>query len=483
MNEPLFHPTQKPFPGNDLPEVIIESEPDFAELWHLAWKLGWEHVYESDQLPYSPYLSEGCGVNRIWIWDSCFMALWGCYAPDIFPVCNTLDNFYAVMNGKSAGIKVHHPDNPPLFGWAELELYRHTGNRDRIVKLVESKVLQNYYRWREEKALPGDFLPWGAMPVLFRCLKNGCLWSGDPSGMDNTPRGRGKYYYLLWVDALAQEGLFAKDIASLCKIAGDDEQAKMFLDEFEKKKLLMQEYFDPEDGCFYDRHLARTGKDGFSKVLTPASFWPVFAGMANREQTRAMVEKLLDPDKLGGPVACPSVSRDDPDFDPRGCYWRGGVWLPVFFMTMKALDQAGENDLARKLSVQLLKWMKTCCDRVEPHTIWECYSPTEPMPANNKQDKLVRKDFCGWSALGPISLLIEDIIGIHGFDPEKCSLTWDPGLPEGRLGIRGLNFCGGKIDLVRENDQLHICSTIPLTVYFQKRKLVCKTGGSIFSIK
>ena len=36
MDDPLFHKTQKPFPGNDLPEVIIEAEPDFADA-HAPW--------------------------------------------------------------------------------------------------------------------------------------------------------------------------------------------------------------------------------------------------------------------------------------------------------------------------------------------------------------------------------------------------------------------------------------------------------------
>ena len=36
MDDPLFHKTQKPFPDHDLPEVIIEAEPDFADA-HAPW--------------------------------------------------------------------------------------------------------------------------------------------------------------------------------------------------------------------------------------------------------------------------------------------------------------------------------------------------------------------------------------------------------------------------------------------------------------
>ena len=37
MDELFFHKTAKPFPRRDLPEVIVEAEPDFAEFHHLTW--------------------------------------------------------------------------------------------------------------------------------------------------------------------------------------------------------------------------------------------------------------------------------------------------------------------------------------------------------------------------------------------------------------------------------------------------------------
>ncbi|MBE6358204.1 MAG: hypothetical protein E7057_03035 [Lentisphaerae bacterium] len=461
----LFAPVTEKFPLEKLPEAVYEDDPGVVELYREAWRIAWSHVYNSCEMPFSPYLGEGCCTNKVWIWDSCFMALWGCYANDVYPVANTLDNFYAVISGKECGIKVHHPDNPPLFGWAELELYRHTGNRERVEKLISGKVLQNYYKWRENSAAPGDYLPWsGTAPVMLRRLPNGYLWSGNPSGMDNTPRGRGSYQMMLWVDALAQQGMFARDVAELCMIAGKMDEAAWFMEQYESKKQLICNYFDPEDGCFYDRTLSRPGFGGFIKVLTPASFWPVFAQMSTPEQTGAMVKTLLDPEKLGGVVACPSVSRSDPDFDPAGGYWRGGVWLPVFYMTMKALGKVGENALARKLSLQMIHWMKECFDQVEPHTIWECYSPTEPLPSTTKSGLFCRKDFCGWSALAPISLLIEDVIGLNKVDAANMSICWNPPATQGKCGIRNLKLGGNTVSLVTAGGIAEVENTLTLNL-------------------
>ena len=218
-------------------------------------------------------------------------------------------------------------------------------------------------------------------------------------------------------------------------------------------------------------------------MLTPASFWPIFAGCATSEQRKRQFALLNDPQRLGGIVPFPSVSRDDPDFDPKGAYWRGSVWLPVAYMGIKSLEQYGEYGFAAKLSLDLLRHMVRTWKGYEPHTIWECYSPSKPYPATQKTGKLCRMDFCGWSALGPISLLIENIIGISGFNSEEGTLTWNPGISQGRLGIRNLNFNGGKIDLIRENGQIRIGCGRPVTLYYQKQKMDCKAGENIFSIQ
>lgn len=479
---PLFAPTTEPFPGEKLPIAIYEDDPSLIELWDIAWRIAWKHVYTSQNTPYSPYLGEGCGTNQVWIWDSCFMALWGCYANHIYPVANTLDNLYAIISGKKSGITIHHPDNPPLLGWAELELYRLTGDRERICKLIANKTLQNFYWWREKVAAPGDYLPWSdSASVMLRRLEDGYLWSGCPSGMDNTPRGRGNYQYLLWVDALAQQGMFAKDIATLCELADNNAEAKQFHIEYEAKKSLMAQYFDAEDGCFYDRTLSRPGFGTYIKVLTPASFWPIFAEMSTEEQTKAMVKTLLDPNKLGGPVACPSVSRDDPDFAPLGAYWRGSVWLPTFYMTMKALDKVGEQNLARTLSLQLIHWMKDCYDQVEPHSIWECYSPTKPMPATTKNEKYCRKDFCGWSALGPISLLLEDVIGIS-VDAPTMTVTWRPPETKGKCGIRNLKLGNNTLSLVKHLENYEISTQQPMTLLLGNAKYTLPAGKHLLQV-
>ena len=474
----LFRPVALPFPAETVPQPVCDGEPGFVRLGEFAWRQAWDHVFESDRLPHSPYLNEGCRTNRIWIWDSCLMAHFARYSP-AFPVEQTLDNFYDVMENRcSSGILVHHPDNPPLFAWTELLLYRISGAAERADRLINrTRSLERCYDWFENGD-SGQLFDWAAMPRLAKRLRLGYMWSGLPSGMDNTPRGAGNHYDgILWLDLLAQQGLAALSIARLAEAVGNPECAARFLLRYEQKKELMQQYWDETSGCYFDRLISH-GRE-FCRVLTPASFWPFLAEMGTPEQLEAAARTLTDDRMLGGVAPCPSVSRSDPAFDPAGGYWRGGVWVPTAYIVIKALEKYGCFDLARQLSVRLLRHMQRTFEEFSPHTIWECYSPTAPRPSTSKNGKFCRPDFCGWSALGPVSLLIENVIGIHQVDAVARRIRWNcPGT--GRCGVRNLRFGGETVTLLHENGRLHVRCRSPFTLEWNGRDIACPAGSGEF---
>ena len=81
----------RPFRRELVPELIYDANPALVDFYYLAWKQAWEHIYETESLPFSPYIGEGCKRDRIWIWDSCLMGTFCRYAADVYPVCSTLD--------------------------------------------------------------------------------------------------------------------------------------------------------------------------------------------------------------------------------------------------------------------------------------------------------------------------------------------------------------------------------------------------------
>lgn len=473
----LFAPTSRPFPEAAVPEVVFDENPQWVKLYETAWRLAWEHVYESSAMPVSPYMGEGCATNKVWIWDSCFMALFCRYAASVFPGIETLDNFYRIIyDHEKSGIFIHHADNPPLFAWAEEQYYRFTGDRTRLERvMLEKRYLERHYDWLEKLDCRGRRPAFSSSFVCWRKEPGGYRWSGCPSGMDNTPRGRDVYDGIYWVDALAQQGLAALCIARLAEEVGDEKCARRFRGEYEAKKELMRQYWEPAYGTFMDRLVSG---DGFCPVLTPASYWPLLAEMATPEQAESMAGLLSAADKLGGAVPCPSVARDDPDFEEDGRYWRGGVWLPAAYMVVKGLEKCGKFEQASRLSAQLLGHMAETFTRFEPHTIWECYNPVEPKPALNKMKNIVRRDFCGWSALGPIALLIENVIGIHEVSASAGTVHWRVAGPS-RRGIRNLRFGEYRVDLTAGEGVVKVVAGKEFQLVLNGRAIRCPAGESV----
>lgn len=260
--------------------------------------------------------------------------------------------------------------------------------------------------------------------------------------MDNTPRGdfgpeildnNPAYRKILFLDAAAQQALAARLIF---EITGERE----FQVEHEAlADLLNRRYWDEQDGCFYD--LEAESPHRLVKVMTPASYWPLLAGIASPEQAEKMAAHVENPEEFGGTIPLPSVARNSPHFDPGGAYWRGGVWLPTAYMTIKALEKNHFMELADRTAENLLRHLFQTWESFRIHTIWEAYSPTKPEPSQRKQPRpgeYVRPDFCGWSALGPINLMIENVLGFR-IDAPSRTLEWRIHQTF-RHGIRNLKF-------------------------------------------
>lgn len=444
-----------------IPQPVFDAEPGYVELYWKAWEQAYAHVKWQKGLVQPLYMDEGLWDDTIWIWDSEFMVMFCKYAPKLFPGIQTLDNFYYTMlEDSGSSLRIQHPDNPPFFAWVENDYYKITGDRDHIRELLLDKKFPQRYWDLFPTLSPERKLQFDHYPIALKYKGIGYEWNGISSGMDNTPRTRaGKG--MLWVDAISQQALSALYISRLAKVAGDGATAREFEKKWKELRVIVNKYYwDDSDGCYYDIVPAPSGETASvadvqaspsawrtTGILTPASFWPMLAEIPSKAQARRMTEFALRPDKLGGEVPWVTVSRDDPDFDANdGWYWRGSMWLPTAYMGIKALEKYGFQEAADTTAEKVLSWMlRTYCD-YEPHTIWECYSPTAPTPSSN-HGKRVRPDFCGWSALGPISLFIENVLGFHDIDASSCTVRWDI-RHDCRHGLNNLTFGDTTTDLL-----------------------------------
>ncbi len=314
-----------------LPRPVFDECPEWIALYDVAWELAHAHVVEVPGLPAPRYMDCGHRSDRIWIWDTCFMALFCKYAPKEFPGVESLENFYSLVldgddkplpkvrgnrwcdgeEGRMLDFMVHHVDNPPLFAWVELESALQTGDRARLEKVyAQRRWLPRWFALFDgfDPAAP---TPRGVcVPVALKRRPDGYRWAGCPSGMDNTPRGRAPGHPsdvpgrcpdnpdLLWIDALAQQGLSALSLSRIAALLGRDGEA----DEWRARWSALRDkanalYWDDADGFYYD---ILEGDRSKVKVPTLASFWPLLAEMPSPAMADRLLSKLRDPCMFGG---------------------------------------------------------------------------------------------------------------------------------------------------------------------------------------
>ncbi len=496
-----------------LPRPILTEAPAYLELYDLAWDLALDHVRAIPGMPQSPYMDEAFCDTQIWIWDTCFMSLFCKYAKGELPGVLSLRNFYDVLHGDGHlpavipgegepawtratpgvpyEIKIHIADNPPLFAFAEYENALLSGDLDHIRDLLYRRcALQKHYDWLESLHAPtapdGVFLP-----TALVAEEIGYRWEGRCSGMDNTPRGRlgarteqhrPAPPEMLWVDAICQQALSARCIGRLFALVGDREESARWEARYAEKAATVNRYYwDDEDGFYYD--ISGSTHD-FYKIVTPASYWALAAGIASQAQARAMLEKLLDPAVLGGDVPVLSLSRSDGNYERDGRYWRGSLWLPTAYIALFGIAAYGYHTEARALSRRILDHMSATYREYTPHTIWECYAPEAPRPGVNATgDATVRPDFCGWSALGPISLLIEHVLGFYRVDAFGRTVEWSfPHELSGEVGIRGLRFGDVLTDIVAKDGAVTVTANAAYTLVVDGTPYAIQPGETTFAI-
>lgn len=460
-----------PFPKERLPEPVIE-DANLIDLYYFSWNRAWDKITHGTKANgfVESYIDEGFN-EWIYQWDSNFMVAFAMYANDLFPTMLTLDNFYLkqrpdgyiqrVYSEATGDIAVEPTAdepvlNPPLFAWMELRYYELTGDASRIERVLP--VLVKYHNWIEKNAA-SVISPW--------------LYYQTPlgSGMDNVPR-RGVEKGG-WVDFSSQMALAANSISKLAGIIKNGEWSSLFAQKHENIKEAINKYCLHKNGNF----LFDVRPDGSLSTTTHAgAFWALLSEALDAETAKGLVVHLNDTNAFNRPHRIPTLAKYDPDYNPRGHYWLGGVWAPVVFSTVKGLEKYGLFETAYEVAENHLMNIADIYKNFTPSedkiafeeryndgykTIWECYSPEYPEPGIRWDNTFYgRQDFAGWTATGPIALLIENIIGID-VKASQNKIIWRIHRND-KHGMKNLPFGKEKVSLIvtagKENREIWVDS-------------------------
>ena len=442
-----------------LPAPVIDAEAGWVELYWTAWQMAFEKIAfgNADNGFVDAYMDEGFN-EQIYQWDSSFIATFGRYGLALFPAMATLDNFYGKQRAdgyiqrvysETSGGELETPTadepvvNPPLFAWVEHDYYRFTGDATRLTRVFDG--LERYFGWLETNA---------RSPLV-----SGLYYQTDlGSGMDNLPRGDVRLAG--WVDMSAQQALSARMLAQIAEVLGRANRRTHWQQVFEAARdRINQAAWSEADGIYYD--VARGG--AHAGVRHIGAFWTLLAGVAGTRAAR-LITHLEDPAEFGRPHPFPTLAATEPAYADHGHYWRGSVWAPTNYMVFRGLRDNGRADLARSAAAAHLEMMaRVLLDappdeaRIAPEerdgeyaTIWECYAPDGAAPATRWDGiNLSRQDFVGWSGLGPIAALFEDVIGLD-VDGARGVITWTVTRTD-RHGVLRMPFgLGGSVDLIAE---------------------------------
>ena len=433
-----------------LPKPILDDRPEWIELYYRAWELAADNMQFATPASgfAAEYMDEALDEKKVWQWDALFVAMFAKYSNGELPIMTGVDNFY--LKQRSDGYicrelsevdgtdiypnedqpwPVSNP-NPPLYSWAEWDYYRVTGDASRLTRSIVSNRKDEPPQAKTLLRRMVDYHYW---------IKNNIRHADGhyrsdywANGMDDSPRNDITMAGA-WMDLAAQQALSALYLARLAEALGDAALQREMMDEHRQHRALIDNaYWHEADKLYYDLDADRQ----VHKSKTVATFWPLAAEVASRNQAEHLTRHLMDPNTFWRPLLVPSLAADQQGYSKTGEYWRGASWPPTTYQTVRGLAAYGYRNLARTVAENYIDGLYKLYER--SGTIWENTAPEVVAPSFDSTPH-----FVGWGGLGPIAMLLEHVLGID-LNAHANRVVWHMAQTS-RHGVENLDFAGGTI--------------------------------------
>lgn len=326
------------------------SERDMALLGR-CYDVLYENVIQGN-MPWgdAPVISPWSGSDAgLWNWDSVFHAMTvvrfdgelakscidslgmfqresGLIPDVIYPTGRVMDNY----------------SKPPVYPWGVLWVYERDGDREFLRRNYERSV--RHEKFMTENRCDRGLFYYSAQKDP---EKDNYLHPRWESGWDNSPRWDACPIVEMYpIDLNCFMVLFYRSMAKMAELLGECGS------EWERREKELSErieatLYDTDNNTYADRNRF-TGV--FSRVVSPASFMPLFVGIASEGHGEAMNDLARDREKFY--PGMPTVSYDCEGYD--NDYWRGPTWLNVAFFALKGLDDYGFTTTASEMREYIL---------------------------------------------------------------------------------------------------------------------------------
>ena len=320
-----------------LEKTLFSSERDRV-LAERAYQTLMGNVYPNEGYRWSPFrcVSPGRGNFRgIWNWDSAFHAV-GLARFDTELAKESILGFIRFQREdgllpdviREDGSIVSGFGKPPLFAWAAERIYLFDQDASFLEKVYDP-LLRNAVFWEEQRCADGLFF----YDADDKDTEDYLIRVKYESGWDNSVRwddGITEYYA---ADLNCFMVMFYRSMSFIASVLKKDAEASIWRSKAETLSVLINEVLWDAENHYYADANRYTGK--VSAVLTPASFMPLYIGIASEAQASAMRD--IAAERFHSKM--PTVSFDDPAYS--NDYWRGPTWLNVAYFAAKGLKNYG----------------------------------------------------------------------------------------------------------------------------------------------
>jgi len=351
------------------------SERDMT-LMSCAYDILAENTLNEENMPWGniPAITPWRSCPGLWNWDSVFHGITVSRYDSVLSQ-NTIDCFakFQCENGMMPdvitlrGFLADNAGKPPVFPWGILTMYKRTGDTDFLRRNYDRSIKYEAFLTRER--YDGVMFYYSAQYDIEKDEYEAARYE---SGWDNSPRwDRWPIVDLHPIDLNCYMVLYYRSMAEMAEILGEDPSVSAAWKEKELSlaKIVEERLYDESIGAYVDRN-RKTGE--FSTVLSPASFMPLFIGIAPKERAESMHRLARDTAKFY--PGMPSVAYDDKGHDKD--YWRGLTWLNVAFFAVKGLYDYGYVDTAREIKEFILnmcyKFLPDIHENYDTVTITPC---------------------------------------------------------------------------------------------------------------
>lgn len=404
-------------------------DQDFMDLYDHSWTklLGlWKKGTKSNLFE-SRYFSfpNSESIDQL---NACLSSFYLVYSNKTFSSTSLIDNFYRKQEESGAirgeysekdGSPILTKDNPegiapPLFAWAEFNLYHREGNKKRLKDVMP--ILERYYNWIERTFLKEN----GLYAVPLEAMR-----------MPNSPRDGAVYL----VDFNCQMAITTLYLSHIGEILNDKEISFRYKKTyFSLKTRISSLMWNQQDRFYYDLD----AKEKPIRIKTIASFWTLLAEIPNKAKAEALIEHLKDANSFGCEHPFPSLATSEKTFDERGLGYRGAVFPAMNYMVIKGLERYMEYSFARASAIRHIYFiLEALHPEGKKGDIYEAYLPMKEGPAEWPQsDQFPHSGNIASVTLASISMMIENIIGLNISLPRK-TVNWLMLSPE-IMGIEDL---------------------------------------------